>query len=227
MRDHSKTYITKGPANTCPEKPSQKISSLHEPYFYLINPFLPIKGLLNLKIRLKNENMRALIVIDMLNDFLDPKGVLYCGEAARKIIPEIKALLAEFRQKKEPVIYVCDAHDPEDKEFEAFPAHCVKGTWGAEVIPELAPQPEDRLITKTRFDAFFRTELEDVLRELGVTEVWLCGVCTSICVMDTAAGAFYRGFKVVVPEKAVGDFDPEAHIFALKRMERIYKAKVI
>ena len=171
--------------------------------------------------------MRALIVIDMLNDFLDPKGVLYCGEAARRIIPAIKKLLEEFRARGEPVIYVCDAHEPEDREFQAFPAHCVKGSWGAEIIPELAPAPGERVIEKTRFDAFFRTELEEVLRELGVDEVWLCGVCTSICVMDTAAGAFFRGFKVVVPRSAVGDFDPEAHEFALKRMERIYKARIV
>ncbi len=171
--------------------------------------------------------MRALIVIDMLNDFLDPKGVLYCGEAARGIIPAIKKLLEEFRARGEPVIYVCDAHEPDDREFQAFPAHCVKGSWGAEIIPELAPAPGEKVIEKTRFDAFFRTELEEVLRELGVDEVWLTGVCTSICVMDTAAGAFFRGFKVVVPSSAVGDFDPEAHEFALKRMERIYKARIV
>ncbi len=171
--------------------------------------------------------MRALIVIDMLNDFLDPKGTLYCGEAAREIIPAIKKLLEEFRARGEPVIYVCDAHTPDDQEFQAFPAHCVKGSWGAEIIPEIAPRASDRIIEKTRFDAFFRTKLEELLRELGVDEVWLCGVCTSICVMDTAAGAFFRGFKVVVPSSAVGDFDPEAHEFALKRMERIYKALIV
>ncbi|MBX6422418.1 cysteine hydrolase family protein [Thermosulfurimonas sp. F29] len=170
--------------------------------------------------------MRALIVIDMLNDFVDPKGVLYCGETARRIIPRVKELVEEFRARGEPVIFVCDAHAPDDAEFAAFPAHCVRGTWGAEVVPDLAPGEGDRVIEKTRFDAFFRTELEEVLRELRVEEVWLCGVCTSICVMDTAAGAFFRGFRVVVPGDAVADFDPEAHAFALKRMERIYKAEI-
>jgi len=171
--------------------------------------------------------MRALIVIDMLNDFMAPEGVLYCGDSVRGIIPEVKNLMESFRKRGEPVIYVCDAHDPDDQEFQAFPPHCVKGTWGAEILPEIAPQAGDRILEKTRFDAFFQTELEEVLKELGVTEVWLCGVCTSICVMDTAAGAFFRGFKVVVPQKAVGDFDPEAHEFALKRMERIYKARIV
>jgi len=169
---------------------------------------------------------RALIVIDMLNDFLDPKGALYCGERVRAIIPKVEHLIREFRGRGEPILYACDAHRPDDLEFQAFPAHCLKGSWGAEIIPELAPQPGDRVIEKTRFDAFFRTELEEVLRELGVSELWLCGVCTSICVMDTAAGAFYRGFRVVIPEKAVGDFDSEAHVFALKRMQKIYKAEI-
>ncbi len=171
--------------------------------------------------------MRALIIVDMLNDFLDPKGALFCGQEVRSIIPPLKELLEEFRRGKEPVIYACDHHEPDDPEFQAFPPHCVKGTWGAEIIPELAPQEGEQVVPKTRFDAFFRTNLEDLLKQLGTKEVWLTGVCTSICIMDTAAGAFFRGFKVVVPRSVVGDFDPEAHEFALKRMERIYKARIV
>lgn len=171
--------------------------------------------------------MRALVVIDMLNDFMDPKGVLFCGEAVRRIIPSVREKIEGFRRLNQPVIYACDAHDPDDGEFKAFPRHCVRGSWGAQVIPELTPREGDFVVYKTRFDAFFGTELEGLLQKLSVTEVCLTGVCTSICVMDTVAGAFFRGFKVTVFKEAVGDFDPEAHAFALKRMERVYRAQIL
>ncbi len=170
--------------------------------------------------------MPALLVIDMLNDFLDPKGVLYCGDEVRRIIPPLASRIALFREKGWPVIYLCDRHREDDEEFQAFPPHALEGTWGAEVIPELAPFEGEIVLPKTRFSGFYRTELEKILREMRISEVHLTGVCTSICVMDTAAGAFYRGFKVVVYADSVGDFDPEMHDFALRRMERIYKAEI-
>ncbi len=170
--------------------------------------------------------MPALLVIDMLNDFLDPKGVLYCGDEVRRIIPPLASRIALFREKGWPVIYLCDRHREDDEEFKAFPPHALEGSWGAEVIPELAPLAGEIVLPKTRFSGFYRTELEKILREMQVSEVHLTGVCTSICVMDTAAGAFYRGLKVVVYADSVGDFDPEMHDFALRRMERIYKAEI-
>ncbi len=171
--------------------------------------------------------MKALLVIDMINDFLDPKGALFCGAEVRRIIPPLQEKLKEFRKKKLPVIYLCDQHDPEDQEFAAFVPHAIKGTWGAEVIAELSPQEGEDVVPKTRFSGFFRTPLEEILREKGVTTVCLTGVCTSICVMDTAADAFFRDFKIEVFKDCVGDFDPEMHEFALKRMARIYQAKIL
>ena len=86
----------------------------------------------------------ALIVIDMLNDFLDPGGSLYAGAQAREIIPFVAQKIAEFRAQGQVVIFVCDAHAPDDPEFGVFPAHAVKGSWGARIIPELPPAPETR-----------------------------------------------------------------------------------
>ncbi len=171
--------------------------------------------------------MKALLIIDMINDFLDEKGALFCGQEVRKIIFPLKEKLTRFRRERLPVIYLCDHHEPADPEFEAFPPHAVAGTWGAEIIPELAPLPGEEIVYKTRFSGFFRTPLEEILRCLRVETVCLTGVCTSICVMDTAADAFFRDFKVQVFKDSVGDFDPEMHVFALKRMERIYKAEIL
>lgn len=171
--------------------------------------------------------MKALLIIDMLNDFVKPDGALYCGKKAEEIISEIAKLKKEFKEQGYPVIYLCDAHEPEDEEFSAFPPHCIKGTKGAQVVEELSPDSTDLVIYKTRFSGFYRTNLEAILRSLGIKELYLTGVCTSICVMDTAADAFYRGFKIKVPIKAVADFDEEFHNFALKRLKKIYQADLI
>lgn len=170
---------------------------------------------------------KLLMVIDMLNDFMDPKGVLYCGEEARKIIPIIRGLVDRFAAEKQPVAYVNDAHTEDDKEFELFAAHAVKGSWGGQIIPELAPPEGSHVIGKTRFSALFGNELEALLKSLNPQEIWLTGVCTSICVMDTAGDLRNHDYPVVIPIDAVADFDPEFHEFALKRMKRIYGARLI
>lgn len=170
--------------------------------------------------------MNALLVIDMLNDFMTEDGSLYCGDDAKKIIPFIEQKMKECRGSGCKVIYICDAHEPDDKEFALFKKHCVGGTRGARVIDELKPDGQDVIINKTRFSAFYGTELEQVLKELKPETVYVTGVCTSICVMDTVGGLRDRDYKVVVYKDGVADFDAGAHEFSLKRMADIYGAEI-
>lgn len=163
----------------------------------------------------------ALIVTDMLNDFIDPKGALYVGPSGRDIIPFVAQKAAETRAGGGVVIFVCDAHAPDDREFEQFGAHAVQGTWGSQVIPELPLLPGDQREDKTRYSALFNTELENILKREGVSQVELVGVCTSICVMFTAVGLLDRGFHCRVYQEGVADFDPKAHVFALEHMEKL------
>ncbi len=169
----------------------------------------------------------ALIVADMLNDFLDPGGSLYVGPQGREIIPFVAQKIAEFRAQAGVVIFVCDAHAPDDREFRYFPAHAVKGSWGSQIIPELAPAPGDLVVEKTRYSAFSHTNLDELLQQAEVTEVHVVGVCTSICVLETVKELFDRDIPAVVYRQGVADFDPEAHAFALKQMPRILGAKVV
>ncbi len=169
---------------------------------------------------------KALIIVDMLNDFIDEKGALYCGEESRAIIPFIQKRLKTFRDNQNPVIFLQDSHAKDDKEFELFPEHCIAGTWGNKIIAELSPEPEDKIIPKTRFSGFYETDLEGVLHAFAVEEVEVVGVCTSICVMDTVGGLANRDYAVTVPIEGVADFDPEFHEFALKRMKQLYGANV-
>ena len=169
----------------------------------------------------------ALIVTDMLNDFLDPGGALYVGAQAREIIPFVAQKIDEFRGKGGVVIFVCDAHAPDDREFRYFPAHAVKGSWGAEIIPELPLAPGDVRVDKTRYSPFAHTNLEDILRQEQVEEVHVVGVMTSICVMETIRELFDRDLPGLVYRHGVADSDPEAHDFALNQMQRVLGARVV
>ncbi len=170
---------------------------------------------------------KSLLVIDMLNDFMDRRGALYCGDPGRRIIPVIQSLVRWFNRDGHQVIFLRDAHRPDDQEFDRYPAHAVKGTWGSEIIPELQPPKGSLVMDKTRYSAFYGTDLANVLDEYRPEEVWVTGVVTSICVMDTAGDLVNRDYHVVIPVDAVADFDPEFEAFALRRMERVYKAKLI
>ena len=170
---------------------------------------------------------KALIVVDMLKDFIDKDGALYCGDKARDIIPFIQERIEEMRNTGGTVIFLQDNHSEDDLEFEMYPKHCVKGTKGAEIINEIKVKENDIIIPKTRYSGFYNTELEALLEKKGIDEVEVLGVCTSICVMDTVGDLRNRDYSVTVRKDGVADFDEEAHQFSLKRMERIYGAKVI
>jgi len=171
--------------------------------------------------------MKALLVIDMLNDFMKPGGALYCRDEARKIIPFVVDKVTKARKDGIKVIFVCDNHNHCDNEFRLFPAHCVAGTEGAKIIEELPSvlNCDVYKVKKTTFDGFFNTELDSILKH--VNEVEIVGVCTSICVMDTAASATRLGYKVRVFKDGVADFDPAAHEFALKRMKSLYGIEIL
>ncbi|MGI6034586.1 MAG: isochorismatase family cysteine hydrolase [Limnochordia bacterium] len=170
--------------------------------------------------------MRALLVIDMLKDFIEPDGKLTCGPAGAGIVPSVKALLDEFRAKDEPVLFIADRHLPADKEFDMFPEHCLQGSPGGEIIEPLTPREGERIIFKRRYSAFFGTDLDLTLRELGVTELVLVGVCTNICILYTAADARMRGYHVIVFPEAVASFDSKAHTFALGQMKDVLHVEV-
>ena len=169
----------------------------------------------------------ALIVADMLNDFLDPGGSLYVGAQAREIIPFVAQKIAEFRAQGGVVIFVGDAHAPDDREFRYFPAHAVQGSWGAGIIPELTPAPGDYRVDKTRHSAFDRTNLDEILKQEQVEEVQVVGVMTSICVMETVKDLSHRELPGLVYRRGVADSDPEAHAAALKQKQRDLGAKVV
>jgi len=167
----------------------------------------------------KREQRKALLVVDMLNDFVLPDGALSVGEVGPLIVPALAEHIREARAEGTPVIYLCDRHRPDDAEFADFPPHCIQGTSGADIVKELVPQPGDIVVPKRRYSGFFGTDLHMTLRELGITDVILTGVCTNICVLYTAADARMLGFNVEVFTDSVASFDNEAHKWALKELQ--------
>ncbi len=162
----------------------------------------------------------ALIVVDMLNDFVNAQGALPVPRA-RTIIPAIARRVEAARKAGNPIIYLVDTHHKDDGEFAVWGEHAVAGSWGNEIIEELAPAEDDHVVAKKRFSGFFGTELDMILRELDVGRVIITGVLTNICVFYTASDAYQRGYEVEVPRDAVAAVDDELEHFALLQLERV------
>ena len=170
----------------------------------------------------------VVLVVDMLKGFLEPEYNLYCGDSSREIIPRVAALLEGESKAGSTIFFICDNHEPDDLEFKMFPVHCVKGTEEANVIAELQKYTtKTNILPKNRYSGFYNTNLDSRLKYQAPEKLIICGVCTDICVLHTAADARNRDYSVEVPTDCVATFDPEAHKWALKHMERILGVKLL
>ncbi len=170
----------------------------------------------------------AVIVVDMQRGFLEEGYPLYCGAEVRRVIEPIQLCLEAAMARSAQLFFTADTHDPDDKEFQMWPPHCIRGSVEAEIIPELAPfLARGTLIEKRRYSAFFDTDLAMRLAALQPEQITICGVCTDICVLHTVADARNRDYPVLVPADCVASFDPEAHVFALQHMEKILGATIL
>ncbi len=167
----------------------------------------------------------AVLVIDMVRGFMDKDCPLYCGDRARRIVPNIKHLLERETKQGSKVFFICDHHDKDDAEFKMFAPHCIEGTAEVEIIPELAEYPGE-IIPKKRYSAFYGTDLEARLKKLKPEKIIVCGVCTDICVCHTVGDARNRNYAVEVPVDCVVSFDEKAHYYALEHMEKVLGAKL-
>lgn len=102
------------------------------------------------------------IVVDMLKDFIEEKGALFCGNECRKIAPFVVDTVERMRNEGSTIIFLGDCHDKDDKEFQLFPPHCICDTEGAELIEELAVMPGDYFVNKTRYSGFYGSNLDEI-----------------------------------------------------------------
>jgi nicotinamidase-related amidase len=156
---------------------------------------------------------QVLVIIDMVRDFVDPQGALFVP-GAPDTVPVIAGLKKSFRQAGRPVVYLLDRHAANDPEFADWPPHSVRGTPGAEVVDELAPEPGDEVVDKTFIEVFNQPEVERTLTETRAETLVVTGTATEHCVRATVLGGLARGYRVLVVldgvsgvEAAPGDVD--------------------
>ncbi|MEI5908272.1 isochorismatase family cysteine hydrolase [Bacillus spongiae] len=181
--------------------------------------------------------VKAMIQIDYTWDFVADNGALSCQEPAQKIESTIYSLTKEFIENGDYVVLAVDVHEEGDTchpETELFPPHNLRGTKGRdlygsvkELVNENKNHPNVYFMDKTRYSAFAGTDLEMKLRERGITELHLVGVCTDICVLHTAIDAYNKGFSIVVHQNAVASFNEKGHEWSLDHFRTVLGARVI
>ena len=163
---------------------------------------------------MSNKAKRALIVVDVQNDFC-PGGSLAVPHGDEVIAP-LNRLIAEFLERGEPVFKTRDWHPPKTKHFADYggtwPVHCVQQTEGAEFHPALLDDIHIRVISKGLGDedcysGFDGTDLALQLQRLGVEEVWVGGLATDYCVKNTVLDALKEGFQVQAFQDAMRPVD--------------------
>ena len=149
----------------------------------------------------------ALVVVDMQNDFVHQGGSLLVPDA-EATIPAINRLLQFARAHGIRVVYSQDTHRDGDPEWRIWPEHAREGTWGWEIVDELAPAQGDVVLRKLRYDAFYGTPLDHLLRLWDMDTLVICGTVANLCVHYTAASAALRWYDVVIPRDAISALDP-------------------
>lgn len=178
----------------------------------------------------------ALVVVDMQNSFLDPDGA--CAlmglnyKALAASIPGCTQLVEVARSHCIPVVFTRYVYHPDYSDGgivieQLLPAlremnALRSGTWDAEIITKLAPQPGEIVIDKNRPSAFYNTSLADVLNNLGIQSLIVCGVTTNVCVETTVRDAMQRDYRVWVVRDATAEFDVDRHEAALTALDWMF-----
>ncbi len=153
---------------------------------------------------------RCLVIIDLLNDYLDH----WDADKVGRLVRNTNRLVRAFKRSHLPVIWVRQEFRPDISDAflemrDKGIATAIEGTRGAQLHAELDWDPNDATIIKKRYSAFFKTIIEERLAEFGVDELVLCGVNTHACIRMTAIDAYQRDFRVVLAEECIDSYDEE------------------
>ena len=162
--------------------------------------------------RKKAKERPSLLIIDMVKDNFDKEKHLPITTFAEKIIEPLNKLKTVFREKGWPIVFATDAFHEQDFIFTGkMKPHSLKGSTGAEIIDELERKEEDLWIEKPRFSAFFRTDLDQWLKNREVTLCAVAGITTPFCVLATALDAICWDFKAVILEDCTAAASKKIH----------------
>jgi nicotinamidase-related amidase len=169
----------------------------------------------------------ALVLVDLIKAFFDPRGSFHYPEAA-ETLPGIRTLLDAARRGGTLVVHAHEVHRPglADEEWTKLPRHCLEGSLDAELVPGFEPADGEIDLRKRRYSAFFATDLALLLREQDVRRVVVAGVKTNVCIRATIQDAFAHGFEPILVRGAVGSNRPHLHDATVEDVER-YLGRVV
>jgi nicotinamidase-related amidase len=181
----------------------------------------------------------ALVIIDYINEIIDPKGKLAGkGYAAfdekHKTLDKVRGLIEIARRKQFPIFFVRIGFSPsyvEQPESSPLFGGAKKfgalqlGSWATEFHPKVAPSSSDMVINKHRVSAFYGTPLDIVLKKHEISDVFIAGVATDLAVQSAARDAHDRDYNVIVVSDCCAAASDEDHETSLRVMGKI--AKVI
>ena len=154
----------------------------------------------------------AIIVVDMVKDNLKEGSRHPITLEARAILPNLQRLLEASRKRGFPVIFACDSFLKEDFIFKGrMKIHSLRGTKGSEVVDDLKPEATDIVLPKRRFSAFFKTDLDQTLRMLGIDTIIVTGITVEVCVLMTAMDGLCHDFSVILLEDCTASKNEEMH----------------
>lgn len=168
----------------------------------------------------------ALIVVDMQNDFVMEGGTLRVPDA-EATVPRIGQLLQRARDADMRVIFTQDTHNEGDPEWRIWPEHAREETWGWRIVDDLRPRDGETVIRKLRYDAFYGTPLDHLLRLWGIDTLILCGTVANICVHYTAASAALRWYRVVIARDATSALDPFDMELSLRQTTFLFAGTIV
>lgn len=167
---------------------------------------------------------KALLLIDLSNDFIRLDGALNCGPAGIAIISYCQELVTTFINDGDVVLDARDNHDLGDFEIQSglFPPHNLQGTEGKNLISELAEILKEKpkqwvYLPKKNYNAGYQTSLFNELIERDIAELHIIGVCTDICVRYTLNGLYefkttvYPQLQLYVHQRGVASFNQRGH----------------
>ena len=164
----------------------------------------------------------AVLVVDVLGGSNEVLPVL------ADMVANSVAIVEAARAAGVPVIFADDAHVPGlDCELELWGDHGIAGTEDAKPAAAFEVGEGDYVIPKRRYDAFFQTDLDLTLRELGVDTLIVVGADTNICVLQTLAGAYFRAYKTIVAADATATFLIGTQEYGLEYFSRCYDSRVV
>lgn len=165
----------------------------------------------------------ALILIDLQNDFFrtEYEDQNHAKQVEQQLTKNINRLLDAARPQQIPVFFVVTSLEPDASNWnlrmkDLGSAICIKGTEGEAILTGLKFNEKDHIIHKTRYSAFFKTELDEVLKSMAIDTLIIGGINTHACIRTSAVDAFMRDYRVIIPEECVVSYNPEYHETSMK-----------